>query len=486
MSVQTLARRTMGAGSIWIFAVGASSPLTVLVGGIPQTYANTGVLGVPLSFAVLAAVLGLLAVGYLAMSRHVVHGAPFYALLARGLNPTAGLGGALVALLGYNAIQISLYGLVGTTLAGVFGGPWQVWAAAVWLIVGTLGLLAGAVSAKILGTLLALELGVITFFDLASFAHPATGHVAFAGVEPSHLLVSGVSGVLAFSTAAFIGVETPPAYSEEARPGAVGTAMAIAIGFLGSFYLLAAWAYQTWVGSAEIVAASADPTRTPLALLGTVFGPGVTNLAQMLLVTSIIASMLAFHGAVARYIFAMAREHVLPSALAGVSGTSRRVRGGAPKAGSLVQSAIAFIVLGVFILLKADPIAVIFTWLSTIAAVAILVLLVVTSLAARQFFINGGGAQESRWVRHIAPVSGAVIGTFVTIMMVANLGSLLGTAPGSLWPWLVPVLIVVVGLTGLAWGAWLRRHRRLVWEALGQGAPDPMTVNDPRLSLLGI
>jgi hypothetical protein len=78
----TLARRTLGGGSLWIFAVGASSPLTVLVGGIVATYALTGVVGVPLAFAVIMVVLALVAVGYVAMARHVVHSAPFYAQLA--------------------------------------------------------------------------------------------------------------------------------------------------------------------------------------------------------------------------------------------------------------------------------------------------------------------------------------------------------------------------------------------------------------------
>src|SRR5215475_3290933 len=134
----------MGAGSLWIFAIGASSPLTVLVGGIPQTYALTGVTGVPLGFAVIAAVVGLLAVGYASMSKHSPHPAPFYGLLARGISPTAGVAGACVALLTYNAIQISLYGLIGTTLAGVVGGSWQTWAFLMWLVVACVGLLGGA------------------------------------------------------------------------------------------------------------------------------------------------------------------------------------------------------------------------------------------------------------------------------------------------------------------------------------------------------
>ena len=75
----TLARRTLGGAALFVFAAGASSPLTVLVGGVVATYALTGVVGVPLSFVVIMLVLGVLAVGYLAMARHVVHGAPFYA-----------------------------------------------------------------------------------------------------------------------------------------------------------------------------------------------------------------------------------------------------------------------------------------------------------------------------------------------------------------------------------------------------------------------
>jgi hypothetical protein len=120
MSSVTLARRTLGAGSLWMFGVGASSPLTVLVRGVIATYATTGVVGVPASFVLLTVALALLAVAYLAMSRRVVHAAPFYAVLARGIGGWLAAAGAAVALLGYNCIQISLFGLVGVTVAGLW------------------------------------------------------------------------------------------------------------------------------------------------------------------------------------------------------------------------------------------------------------------------------------------------------------------------------------------------------------------------------
>src|SRR5438270_409548 len=80
-------------------------------------YAGTGLIAVPLSFLVLAVVLALLTVGYVAMSGHVPHAAVFYALIARGLGGVCGVAGGALALLSYNAIQISLYGLFGYTVA---------------------------------------------------------------------------------------------------------------------------------------------------------------------------------------------------------------------------------------------------------------------------------------------------------------------------------------------------------------------------------
>lgn len=482
-SHQTLARRTLGTGSLWVYGVGASSPLTVLVGGIVSTYALTGVVGVPLSFAVITIVVSLLAVGYVAMSRHIVHSAPFYALLARGLNPTAGVAGALVALLGYNAIQISLYGLAGVTLSGLVGGTWWVWAAVVWAFVGGLGLLGGGTNAKILGSLLAVELGVIALFTVAAFAHPAGGSISLAGLEPSNLLTTGVSGALAFAMAAFVGIESAPAFGEEARPGTVSRATYIGVVFLGFFYLLASLAYSVSVGPVAVVEAARNPEHGPFALLGSIYGVGVIDLATVLLVTSIVAAMAAFHNTVARYIFAVARENVLPAALASVS---RGTRGGAPRAGSLLQSLIAAVTVAAFVVAGADPMATMFTWLSTIGGLTILALLIVATLAARSFFTRGGGTNESFLVRQAAPLVGAVLGVLVVVMMAANLTSLLGTGPGSPLPWLVPGLIAATGVIGLVWGALLRKSRPAVWAAIGQGTPDPVIVADHRLAALDV
>jgi amino acid transporter len=481
----TLARRTLGTGSLWIFGVSASSPLTVLVGGVIATYATTGVIGVPASFILIMVVLALLAVGYVAVSRHVVHAAPFYALLARGLGGTAAGAGALVALLGYHCIQISLYGLVGVTLAGLIGGVWWLWAAIVWLLIAVLGVLRVTTNAKIVGTLLVVELGVILLFDVAAFTNPAEGGLSFTPLTPTALFVNGAGGVFALSMAAFVGFETGPVYGEEARsPASVRRATLFAVGFLGLFYAASSWAVAVATGPSQVVEAARDPDLgLPFSVLGTVYGPSTVTVATLLLVTSVVAAMAAFHHACSRYLFGMARERILPARLARLSSGAR---GGTPLGGSLVQSSIAAVVVTAFVVTGADPITGLFTWLSTIGALAILGLLVATSLAVYQFFRAGRGGAEKWFVRAAAPMLGAVAGGFVLLFMIGNLASLLQLPPDSPLRWLAPALVGLAALGGAGWGEWLRRNRPSVYAAMGRGTPEPIAVRDQRLAVLDV
>lgn len=488
MSRATLARRTLGRAALLVFAIGASSPLTVLSAGIVTMYGATGVVGVPLAFLVIMVALLILAVGYIAMSRHVQHSAPFYAQVTIGVNPTAGVAAAAVALLGYNAIQISLYAFVGTTLGGLFGGVWWIWATLAWVLVGTLGRFRGAENARVLGSLLAVEVATILLFDVAAFAHPAEGHISAAPLSPSSLVTVGVSGVLAFAMASFTGVETPPAFGEEARSAKVVTWSTLGgIAFLGVFYAVTAWAYALASGTSHVVAvagtALSDPSQGPFMFLERTFGYGMQSLAQFLLITSILAALSAFHSTTARYVFALARERVLPQSLGHVSSGAT---GGAPLGGSLLQSGVAAVVVTGFVITGADPINVMFVWLSTIGAVCILVLLLTSSLSAGAFFRSGRGAQESILTRQVMPMVGGVVGVLVLLFMLSNLSSLLNTPPGSAWPWLVVVVVVVTAAAGGAWGAYLRRQSPQVYAQLGRGKPDALRVLDQRLSDLEV
>jgi amino acid transporter len=472
-----LARKTLGSSALLVFAIGASSPLTVLVGALPTMY-QTGVAGVPLAYLAIAVVLAALAVGYVTLAKYVVHPAPFYAQMVVGFGPVVGIATAMVALLSYNCIQMSLYALIGTTLNGLLGGVWWLWAGLAWLLVAVLGRFRGASNAKVLGGLLGIELLVIVAFDLAAFGHPASATVSLDPWAPSGLLVPGAAGVLAFAVASFTGAESPPAFGEEARSArVVRRSTLLGIGFLGAFYALAAWAFAVSTGPGPL---SAGARRSPFAILTSVYGPGMDFLARMLLVTSVLAAMTAFHATVARYVFALARESVLPLSWARVSAD------GAPLGGSLVQSGLAVTVVGIFIAAHADPMATVFVWLSTIGAVGVLALLIMSSLAAVRFFAAGGGGHESVVVRQVTPLAATAVGVIVFTFMVSSLGSFLGTPAGSRLPWLVVAVVVTVAALGLGWGSWLRSARPDICAGLARGTPDPLTAQDQRLADLEV
>ncbi len=480
-----LARKSVGATAMWFFAVGASSPMTVLAGGIIATYAATGVVGVPLSFLLLAAALTLLSVGYVAMSRHQGHAATFYALLSHGLGRPTGVAGGAVALVAYNAIQISLYGLVGVTLAGQLGGLWWQWAGAVWLVVTALGLLHVSINARVLAFALLTELSLIALLDLGALTDPAA-KISFDPLMPDNLFVSGVGGVFALGMAAFVGYESGPAYAEEARgPRTVSLATFAAVIFLGIFYAFSAWSLSVATGPDQVVAATRDPAAgLPFSILesayGPAYGPPLGDLATVLLVTSIGAAMLSFHNTIARYIYGLARERVLPPALARLGYGAGR--SGAPIGGSMVQSAIAALVVTAFAVTGADPFTGLFTWLSTLGAVGVLVLLVAVSLGALRYFRLGGGTNEGYWVRVVAPTMGAAAGLVILLITIGNVESLLGLPPGSPRAWIVPGIVGAAAITGFVGAGVLRASQPEVYEGIGRGRPHPLTVVDEELA----
>ncbi len=217
-----LARRRLGVISLIFFTVAASAPLTVLGGGVTTTYAVTGIAGVPLSFLLLGVALALFVVGYAAMSRYVANAGAFYSYLSQGLGRESAVGGAFVALISYNAIQIGLYGLFGAAIEQFisdktgFDMPWWAWALCAWVVVGFLGASRVDLNARVLAVFLTCEVIAVTVYDIVALAHPASG-VSAHGFAPSKLFVHGVGAVFAFGVAAFIGFESGASYGEEVK-----------------------------------------------------------------------------------------------------------------------------------------------------------------------------------------------------------------------------------------------------------------------------
>jgi amino acid transporter len=473
-----LDRGSLGTPGMSFFTISASAPMTVVAGSVIATFATTGVQGVPLSFLVLALALWPFTVGYTAMSRHVSHAGVFYAYLARGLGRVPGVAGGLVAVVSYNAIQICLYGLLGFSLANLWPAmhlAWWAWAGLAWAAVAILGILHININARVLAVLLIFEVGMILLFDIGAFTHPAGGHVSLAGLAPGNLMVTGVGGVLAFGIAAFVGYESGPVYGEEAKgAGPVARATFGALFFLGLLYAVSSLALTVTEGPGHVADAARDPASgIPFSVLSNLYGGPVAGLANLLLITSIFGALLSFHNTVARYLFAMSRERVLPAWLGRIGSGSGA---GAPIGGSLLQSLSALVVFGAFAVAGANPVATLFTWLAYVAAVGILLLMVGTSLAVIGFFRKAGNLNEPAWKRTVAPVFGAVALAVVLAVTVYNSSAVLGVDPSSPLTIVLPSIIAAAAIVGALWGLVLRESRPAVYQGIGAGQTKPLAV----------
>ncbi|MFY1597346.1 APC family permease [Micromonospora sp. WMMD737] len=471
-----LARRTLTPFGLWALGAAASAPLVVLAGGIVATYATTKVTALPLTFVLVAGTVALLAVGYTAMARQLGHPAAYYGILANGLGRGWGVAAGLVALVAYNGIQISLYGLFGATMAGALGGSWWVWAGIALAVVGVLGVRAIMLSIRVLATVLGVSLLVVAVFVLAGLWQPADGEVSWAGFDASGLAVSGIGGAVALCVAAFMGVDAPGSFVEEAIDRrSVSRATVAAVLVLGGVYALAAWAMGIAVGPDTVAEVAADPAGgLPFAVLERAGGLWVA-LASVALIFAVLTSMLAFHAVISRYVFAMAREGVLPVGLAHTGSTTRV---NAPRGGSLSQTTVAALVVGAFALSGADPMAVMFTWLSTVGAMGLLCLLLAASVAAMTAPASVRGPQPGVWQWRLAPALGVLGGSVVLVAMVGNVGSLLGAAPGSLYPFLLPAILAAVAVAGRMWAGHLRRRRPEIYAGIGRGTPKTHAIPD--------
>lgn len=468
-----LAEDRLGVPSVLFFVMSAATPLTVVAGVVTTGFAVTGLIGIPIAFLVIGVVLGLFAVGYVAMARHVVNAGAFYAYVSQGLSRPLGVGCSWVALVAYNALQVGLYGLIGSATAPLlqqwFGIEvrWWLIALVAWLVVAVLGLQQIDLNGKVLAVLLITEVAVILVFSLADLGSPAGGTVALDTLDPGNLFQSGIGALLALGVLGFIGFESSVVFSEEAKDPkrTVRTATYLSVALIAGIYAFASWAMSVAIGPNDVVARSrAEGPETIFNLAGAHLGTWAVDVGHALLVTSILAAMISFHNTTARYMFALGRERVLPAALGRTSN-----RTGSPVVGSVIQSVVGVVVILAYAIAGWDPVVHLFFWGGTSGGLGILLLITLTSIAVVTFFSRDPHG-ESPWRRVVAPVLASLALGIVLVLAVGNFATLVGVAEDAPLRWGVPIAYLVILLLGVLWGLVLRTRRPDVYATIGLGA----------------
>jgi amino acid transporter len=451
---------TLGPVAIVFMVVAAAAPLTVVGGGAPVGIMLGNGAGFPSTFLLAAAVLLLFSVGLSAMSRHVPRAGAFFTYIGHGLSRSWGVAAAFLALVTYTAIQVSVYGFIGAQLQIVAGHiglaavPWWVWSLAVAAVTGVLGYRHIDLSSKVLGVLLIGEIGVVLALVVAVVASGGAEGLSLEPFTPTAAL-SGAPGVaLMFAVAGFIGFESTAVFRDEARrpERTIPRATYAAITFIGLFYALASWGLvMAWGPSTVVAAAAADPGGMMVAATQTYLGTPGAVAVQTLLITSLFACVLSFHNVLARYVHALGSTSVLP-ALMGRSHS----RHGSPHIGSLAQTATTVLLVTVFAIAGLDPIAQVFTWMSGLATLGVLILMALTCLAVIVYFARTG-ADTRWWQTRLAPGLGLAGLVVFTAVVVSNFPMLIGGS-SRLAAALAGVLVLAV-LVGLGVGTGLRLRR---------------------------
>ena len=289
-----------------------------------------------------------------------------------------------------------------------------------------MGLLRVDITGRVLGVLLTAEVAVILAETVSGLAHPAGGHLSLATLSPTVLGSAGFGTFGALAVVAvlgFVGFEQAPVLAEEARHPrrTIPVATYVALGAIAVVYAGASWAMAVHEGQAHVVTAAGKDGPGLLFGLG---GGAVSQLAQVLFLTSLFAAALAFHNCCWRYMYALGREGVLPAAL-GRTGANN-----IPKTASLVQSLTGLVTIVVYAIGGWQPTTNLFFWLGTTGGFGILVLLALTAVAIIVFF-NRDPRGESTWVRMTAPTVAAVLLTGIVVLAVLHYNTLLGVPAGS-------------------------------------------------------
>lgn len=140
----------------------------------------------------------------------------------------------------------------------------------------------------------------------------------------------------------------------------------------------------------------------------------------ILLATSLFASILAFHNSANRYLFSLGREGLLPRALSTLNGRQ------SPWLAGVAQTGIAALLVFPFALAGKDPVLTLFSWLSGLAVLAIMLLYLLTSVSVIVYFRHAQSGDTRLWNTLIAPALGAGGIAGAIWLIVSNFTTLIG------------------------------------------------------------
>lgn len=469
-----LARGRLNTTVIIFLVMAIVAPIAGAGGPVALGMALGNGAGMPGAYLIATVILFFFAVGYAAMSRHVRETGAFYAYITKGLGRPMGGAAAFSAMLAYNAAFCAMCGYIGFFAKMFvlehtgFDMPWYVYTAIALIIIGLLGRRDVGVSSRLLVSLLVLEVGLFLVFDVGVVVRHGFDAFSLTSFSPATIWTGGWGGfsvAMMFAIFCFGGVEQAAVYAEEARrpERTVGRATIGAVAAIGLFYIFTSWCLTAAAGYQGFQdKVLADPGMFGLNMIGQVLGSSAQIVMNVLILTSILASMTGLHQAISRYSLALARDGLLPQRLARVHPV-RKV----PQIASASAIGLAALVTLAFALAGADPLLTLASALSGITTIGTLLLWAWASVAFLVFFRR---RSDPRWVTtFVMPLVSFILMAGLLYLSLTRYGLLTGVETGWInnLQWLfLPVIAAGGGIM-----LYLRSKKRETYELIW---PDEM------------
>ncbi|WP_309108244.1 APC family permease [Arthrobacter sp.] len=457
---------SIGVLGILFFVLSAQAPLTGIVGALPLAAALGNGAGAPGAYLIVGIVIVIFAVGFVAMSRKIQANGAFYAYITAAFGRKTGTGAAWLALLAYNTVQAAMYGLYGAVFSGLLASmgldvPWWLLALTTMAGVQVLGSLNIELGARVLAVLVGLEVAVLLLLGFTVlFSGGGPEAISAAASFSPDVIATGAPGVaIMFAVASMFGFESTAIYSAEAKDPhrTVARATYLSVGVITVFFSFTSWMLVSYYGPSNVMDAagaaleSGDATSFVLGPIVELFGPWAGVVTGVLLVTSLLAGIIAFHNGINRYLHSLALRGSMPVIVA------RTNRHHAPAAAAWIQSAAAVVLVTPFAILALDPVLTLFSWFSGLAVAALLVLYMLCSVAVVGFFRRERGYAQL-WQTLIAPTLAALLLGWILFLVISNFTALIGGSAET-----AAALLVVVPVVFAA-GIWVesqvqRRHK---------------------------
>lgn len=441
-------RGRMGTFGLLTTVLAFTAPLGVVFGFVSVNI-SFGI-AVPIAFIAVAILMTLFALGFTSMTKAIPKPGAFYTYIREGLGRPLGLGGSFLALgtYGFNITSAMVVGGIAVNnLVSAFSGtapiPWWVWSAIMLAVAWTLSYFNVELSAKVLATVLVIEVTAVTIFDVVIIANGGPEGQSFEPWNPANLITPTIGVLLLFGIGVFNGFEATAIYRDEVKRPEVTIPRAtfLVIGFLGVFYAISAYALILSVGTSNAVQVAQEnaPAMMPDALV-TYFGMFANQLISILLVSSFFASMLSLQNILSRYTHSLAVDGIFPKALAAVHS-----KHGSPHRSAVVVGAVLAVVLMVLVLSGGDAVA-LYAAAGGVAFYGMLLLLSLTAIAIIVYFRrNPSGA--SVWRTLIAPAIALLGIGFALLTASFNMELLVVGDPLLLGVLLaIPYVLIVIGI----------------------------------------